>query len=145
MVTNVEAEPHGSGTKLSDPAVLAGCLWWLEAGLHAAVDKWPHSRLGDHLKICHGEGINKSQPLTIDGKYVPTYTNTHLSSRALSKVRQATKVLSMNMWHMMTWGHCSIKVSVADGSKVPLREMRQRRCRRVQQDKASKNDAFAFR
>lgn len=78
-------------------------------------------------------------------KFPRLSTNTHLSCRALSNVRQATKVLSMNMWHMMTWGHRSIKVSAAEGSKVPLREMRQRRCRRVQHDKASKNDAFALR
>lgn len=74
-----------------------------------------------------------------------SHASTDLSSRAFCSVRQATKVPPMNMWHMMTWQHRSMKVSMADGSKVPLREIRQRRCRREQQDRASKNDALAFR
>lgn len=52
-----------------------------------------------------------------------------LSRRAFCRVRQPTKVPPINMWHIMTRRHRSMKFSAADGSKVPLREIRQRRCR----------------
>ena len=51
----------------------------------------------------------------------------------------------MNMWHTQRLGQRATKVSVATGSKVPLREMMQRRFRREQQESASKNDALALR
>lgn len=71
--------------------------------------------------------------------------STDLSSRTFCRVRQATKVPPMNMWHMTTWQQRSMKVSTADGSKAPPREIRQRRCRREQQDRASKKEVLAFR
>lgn len=50
-VINAVVGPHGSGTKLSDPAVWVGCLWWLKAGPHAVMDRWPRSGPSAQLKI----------------------------------------------------------------------------------------------
>lgn len=150
MVIDEGVGPRGSGTKLSDPAGLVGYLWSLKTGLHAVTDRWPRSRLSAHPQIWRrgntGEFVIPLAIYTrVDEEHLPTNKSTDLSSKAFSSVRQATKVLLVNMWHMTTWRHRSMKVSVAKGSKVPLRKMRQRRCRREQQDRASKNDALAFR
>lgn len=55
IVINVVVGPHGSGTKLSDPAVLVGCPWWPKADLHAVMDRWPHSGPSAQVKICPSE------------------------------------------------------------------------------------------
>ena len=149
-VINAVVVPHGSEIKLSDPAVLVEYLWWLRAGPRVVTDKWPHWERSAPLKTWQRKSTKLIWRFIWQGYAVrpslqkPT-TVTDLSSRAFCSVRQATNVPLMNMWHMMTWQHFSMKVSVADGSKVPFREIRQTRWRREQQDRASKKDALAFR